>query len=64
MYRFGDPLKKQPQFFSPNGSKQSVFVISTADDVIYYNREKDIEMDIDEAYNIKIVKQVKYDEED
>lgn len=53
----------QPQFFLPNDN-QDIFVIASPDDGIYLNLHDEVEVDIDNEYQIANIKQIIYDHED
>jgi hypothetical protein len=42
-------LKSQPQFFKTNDD-QSIVIVSSNDDGLYIDMNKDLEVDIDEEY--------------
>lgn len=49
IYTFKMPLKSQPQFFKTNDD-QSIVIVSSNDDGLYIDMNKDLEVDIDEEY--------------
>ena len=63
IYEFNVPLNRQPEFFTMN-EKQDIMVIASNDDGIYKDIKKQIEIDLDEKFNIGIIKEIIHDEED
>ena len=64
IYKFKNPLKRQPVNFDVNDD-QTIFVIASADDGLYINNsdEQKVEVDIDELYNIGLIKNIKFESE-
>jgi hypothetical protein len=63
IHEFENPLLRQPEFFQMN-SKQDVMVISSQEDGIYKDIKNGKEIDLDEKFNIGIIKEIIHDEED
>lgn len=61
--RFSIPLINQPEFFQMNDD-QSIAIISSQDDGIYYNFHTKETTDLDRLYQIKNIKEIIYDHED
>ena len=55
-------MKRQPVNFDVN-DEQNVFVIASADDGLYVNTETQKEVDIDDMYNIGLIKNIKFESE-
>ena len=62
IYKFGNPLKRQPVNFDIN-DEQNVFVIASADDGLYVNTETKQEVDVDDIYGIGLIKNIKFESE-
>ena len=56
-------LKSQPQFFKTNDD-QSIVIVSSNDDGLYIDMNKDLEVDIDEEYQIANIKEIIFDTDD
>lgn len=60
-------MLKQPTFFCTN-VEQSIFVVASEMDCIYVNmiaeEKSKKEVDIDKEFNISLIKQITFDEED
>lgn len=63
VHKFKERLKKQPEFFIMD-SAQSKYVVISGSDCLWYDKENDREEDLDEMYNIDLVKQLVYDDEE
>lgn len=63
IYEFENPLLRQPEFFQMN-HKQDVMVISSQEDGIYKDMRNGTEIDLDEKFNIGIIKEIIHDDED
>ena len=63
IYKFQNPLKRQPLFFEPNHD-QKLFVIASPEDGIHLNMNSQYELDIDMEYDISTIKEVIYDKEE
>tara|TARA_B110000285_G_scaffold41067_1_gene45083 strand:+ start:1872 stop:2258 length:387 start_codon:yes stop_codon:yes gene_type:complete len=63
LYEFENPLLRQPEFFQMN-HKQDVMVISSQEDGIYKDMRNGTEIDLDEKFNIGIIKEIIHDDED
>ena len=63
LYKFEVALKRQPQFFKLNDD-QSIFVTASQEDGIYVDTTTGFEYDLDEKYEISVIKEIVYDEED
>lgn len=60
---FEVPLDQQPRFFEVNDA-QTIYIVSTQQECIYVNTELNKQVDMDEAFLIKDIKFVKYDNDD
>ena len=60
---FPDPLTRQPEFFQMN-DEQTVSIISSIDDGIYYNHYTGETIDLDELYHITNIKEIIHDHEE
>jgi hypothetical protein len=63
IYEFDNKLNRQPEFFQMN-SQQDIMVISSQEDGIYKDIKKGLEIDLDEKFNVGIIKEILYDEDD
>ena len=63
LHRFQTQLTRQPQFFNTNDT-QDILVVASPDDGIYVNVAQNIEVDIDDEYNIGCIKEIIFDQED
>ena len=63
IYKFKEKLKMQPEFFNTDFD-QSIFVICSDTDGIYYNSNTGEEQDIDDLYNITSIKEIIYDKDE
>ena len=63
VYTFESKFARQPSFFEPN-TNQSIFMIASAQDGLYVNLDKKMEVDIDAEYDIEDIKAVIYNAED
>ena len=61
--KFIAPLSRQPEFFTMNDD-QTVSIIASIDDGIFYNHLTQQFYDLDELYDITSIKEIIYDEED
>ena len=62
VYKFKDPLKRQPANFDINDA-QNIFVVASADDGLYINTEEKKEEDIDDIFGIGLIKNIKFESE-
>ena len=62
-YQFKTPLTRQPQFFRMN-TEQTIMVAATEQDAIYMDINAKKEVDLDEEYNLTLLKEVIFDEDD
>jgi hypothetical protein len=60
---FEQPLTRQPEFFLMNDD-QSVSIIASQDDGIYYNHRTRAYVDLDEHFKISNIKEIIHDHED
>ena len=60
---FEVPLSRQSEYFQMNDD-QTVAIIASADDGIYYNHRTKVQVDLDELYNISSIKELIHDHED
>ena len=63
IYEFKNPLNRQPEFFQMN-SEQTIMIIASSDDGIYKDMNKQVEIDLDDRFNIGCIKEIIHDEED
>ena len=63
VYKFDTKLNRQPQFFQTN-EDQTVLVVASPEDCIYIDLDKDLEVDIDQQYQVSNIKEIIFDEED
>lgn len=63
IYEFEVPLTKQPEFFQMN-DKQTISIVASSDDGVYYNSRLRQFIDIDELFLISNIKEIIHDEED
>ena len=61
--RFDVPLSRQPEFFLMNDD-QTVSIIASMDDGIYYNHRTRVFADLDELYSISNIKEIIHDHEE
>ena len=60
LYKFKKPLSRQPANFDINDS-QDIFIVASQDDGIYVNTKTKTEVDIDELFDVGLIKNVKYE---
>ena len=63
VYKFNVMLNRQPQFFQTN-EEQTVLVVASPEDCLYIDLDKDLEVDIDQQYQVSNIKEIIFDEED
>lgn len=63
LFRFKNELGRQPEFFNPN-QDHTIFVCASPTDGIYVNTAKNLEYDIDQKFEIGLIKEIIYDEDD
>ena len=63
LVEFDVPLLRQPEFFLMN-DEQTVAIIASQDDGIYYSVKSKLFFDLDEHYKISNIKEVYHDHED
>lgn len=63
LYEFEVPLNRQPEFFSMNDD-QTVLIVASQDDGIYYNSRTRAFLDLDELFKIQSIKEIIHDHED
>jgi uncharacterized protein YjbK len=60
IYKFKDPLNRQPTNFDIN-DQQNILIVASADDGIYIDTIAEKEVDIDELFNIGLIKNIKFE---
>ena len=63
IHRFSPALTEQPVFYSQNND-QTVHVLASAQDGIWYDEKTDHEVDLDELYNVAAIQSVVFDQEE
>ena len=63
LHKFRPALLSQPQFYCMSENQQ-IHVLASINDGIWYNYDTDKEIDLDELYDIDLVKAITYDVED
>ena len=61
--KFVQPLTRQPEFFTMN-EDQSVSVVASLEDGLFYNHLTEEFVDLDDLYQIGAIKEIIYDHED
>mmetsp|Transcript_2923 Transcript_2923/g.4512 ORF Transcript_2923/g.4512 Transcript_2923/m.4512 type:complete len:140 (-) Transcript_2923:2179-2598(-) len=56
-------MDRQPQFFKTD-SNQSIFLLASAEDGIYVNTMNKMEVDLNDTFDIDLIKELAYDPED
>jgi len=63
IYKFKEPLRVQPQFFTTNDD-QSIIIVSSEIDTIYVDIPNQNEIDLDSEYEFSCIKEIIFDTED
>ena len=60
--KFSNVLLRQPHFFTLN-STQDCFIVASEMDGLFVDIERNIEIDIDEEFEVSVIKDIEYDED-
>lgn len=60
VYKFKNPLNRQPANFDVNDN-MDIFVVASADDGLFINTTNDLEVDIDELFGVGLIKNIKFE---
>ena len=63
IYKFEKPFRTQPQYFEC-ANLQKIFIISNEDDCLLVDIEQQVELDINDEYQISEIKSIFFDNED